>query len=54
MKKLSDKVWGIGVILLIFGGAGLAEVITSGRGSFLVSTIVLSVGIALILESYVL
>jgi hypothetical protein len=42
-----------GLIALTFGGAGIAECVTSGRGSFLISTIVFAVGFALILWSYV-
>ena len=50
--KRSSKLYGVGLILLTFGGAGLAENITSGRGSFLISTIVFSIGFAFILRSY--
>ena len=52
--KRSDKVYGVGCLFTVLGGAGIAENITSGRGSFLFCAIVLSIGIALILESYVL
>lgn len=48
-----NKQYGIGVLLLVFGGAGVAENITSGRGSFMISAIVLSIGIAFIIDSYV-
>ena len=48
-----NKQYGVGLIALFLGGSGLAENITSGRGSFIFCTIVLSIGIALILDSYV-
>jgi len=48
-----EKLYGWGLLLTVFGGAGLAEVITSSRGSFLISTIVFAVGFAMILWSYV-
>ena len=46
------KIWTKGFVCLLFGGAGLVENITSGRGSFLVSTIVFAVGFGLICWSY--
>ena len=46
------KIYCKGLIALIIGGAGLAENITSGRGSFLISTIVFAVGFGLICWSY--
>ena len=50
--KRSNKLFGVGFILTIFGAAGLAEVITSDRGSFMFCTVVLSIGIACVLVSY--
>lgn len=50
MQKNREYSWGL--VLTVFGGAGLAEHITSGRGSFLISTIVFAVGFGLILWSY--
>ena len=52
--KNSNKMFTSGVVILMFGGAGIAENITSGRGSFLISAIVFSIGLALVLESYTL
>lgn len=49
----SDKQYGVGLILVFFGGSGLAECITSNRGSFLISVIVFAIGLGLILDSYV-
>lgn len=51
MRK-SDRYYGVGLLLTVFGGAGLAEYITSGRGSFLVSVVVFSIGFASVLVSY--
>jgi len=47
------KKYGVGLILFILGAAGMSENITSGRGSFMFCTIIFSIGIALILDSYV-
>lgn len=44
--------YGKGLILLTFGGAGLAEHITSNRGSFPISAVVFGIGFILILMSY--
>jgi hypothetical protein len=45
--------WGLGLLFLIFGGAGIAEFITSGHGSFIVSATVFSIGFGFILGSYI-
>lgn len=50
MKKSREYGWG--VLLTLIGGAGIAEQVTSGRGSFLISAIFFSVGFGLILWSY--
>lgn len=44
--------YGKGLILLTFGGAGIAEHITSGRGSYPISAVIFGVGFILILASY--
>lgn len=41
-----------GLILFTFGGAGLAEHICSGRGSFPISAVVFGLGFILIVMSY--
>ncbi len=51
--KEDNKLYGWGLLMTVFGGAGLAEVITSSRGSFIVSVVVFSLGIAMVLWSYV-
>ena len=50
--KRSNKLYGVGCLLLILGGAGIAENITSGRGSFMISAIVFSIGFGFIIGSY--
>ena len=51
--KGENRLYGWGLLLTVFGGSGLAEVITSSRGSFMVSVVIFSVGVAMILWSYV-
>ena len=46
-------IYGKGMLLTLFGGAGMAENITSGRGSFIISAIMFSIGFTMILWSYV-
>ena len=50
MNKTREYGWGI--VLLLFGGAGLAEHITSARGSFPICAVVFGLGLALIIGSY--
>ena len=50
---MRDKLYGKGLVLTILGGAGLAESITSGRGSFIFCAIIFSIGFGCILASYV-
>lgn len=50
--KTSTKRYLWGLTLFLFGGAGLAEHITSGRGSFPISAVVFGLGFILILWSY--
>lgn len=45
--------YGKGLLLLVFGGAGLAEHITSGRGSFPICAVVFGLGLIFIAWSYV-
>ena len=51
--RASNKRYGVGVILFVFSAAGMAENITSGRGSFIFCAIVFAIGIGLILSSYI-
>ena len=48
-----NKQYGVGVLMVLFGGAGMSENITSGQGSFWFSTIIFAIGFALVLDSYV-
>lgn len=50
MKK--NKAYGIGVLLTLFGGAGLAEISTSNHGCFWLCATMFSVGVAMCLWSY--
>ena len=52
ISQMKGKMYGIGVLLVVFGGAGLAEHITSGRGSFPFSAILFGLGFVLVLMSY--
>jgi hypothetical protein len=49
---MKGKLYGIGVLLVLFGGAGLAEHITSGRGSFPFTAVLFGLGFVLVLMSY--
>ena len=44
--------YGKGLILLTFGGAGIAEHVCSGRGSYPISAVVFGIGLILIAWSY--
>lgn len=44
--------YGKGLVLFIFGAAGLAEHITSNRGSFPISAVIFGLGFILIVMSY--
>ena len=44
--------YGVGCLLLMFGGAGMSEKITSDRGIFIVSVIVFGIGFGFVLSSY--
>lgn len=48
-----NKRYGVGLILFLFGGSGIAENITSGRGSFMFCAVIFLIGLAFILDSYV-
>jgi len=51
MRECNKRwLWGFGMFL--FGGAGLAEHITSGRGSFPICAVIFGLGFVLICWSY--
>lgn len=49
--KRHNKLYGRGLVIFLFGSAGLAEAI-EGHGSFLISAVVFSLGLSMILWSY--
>lgn len=52
--KLNDTdIHGIGALLMIFGGSGLAEISTSNHGCFWLCATLFSIGVALCLESII-
>lgn len=51
--KGTDKLYGYGLLIWMLGGAGLAENITSGRGSFMVCAVIFSIGLGMIIGSYI-
>lgn len=51
MREYNKRyLWGL--LCVVFGGAGLAEHITSGRGSFPVCAVVLGLGFVLMVWGY--
>ena len=50
--RASNKIYGIGVLLMLFGGAGLAEISTSNHGCFALCAVLFSVGIGMCIWSY--
>ena len=50
--RASTKMYLRGLLMLLFGGAGMAEHITSGRGSYPISAVIFGIGFILIVMSY--
>ena len=50
MKRSS--LYGLGLVLVLFGGAGIAENITSGRGNFMLCAVIFSIGFSCVIDSY--
>ena len=50
--KGSNKLHALGVVLVVFGGAGLAEISTSSHGSFIVCATMFAVGFGICLKGY--
>lgn len=50
---MRDRLYGKGLIAFLIGAAGMAEHITSGRGSFPISAVVFGIGFVLICASYI-
>lgn len=51
--KGKDRLYGYGLMIWILGSAGLTENITSGRGSFMVCAVIFSIGLGMIIGSYI-
>ena len=51
--RASTKIYLWGLTMMLFGGASLAEHITSGRGSYPISATVFGIGFVLIIWSYI-
>ena len=49
---MRDKLYGKGLIFFLFGCAGLAEHITSNRGSFPLCAVLIGFGLVLMVWSY--
>lgn len=47
-----NKYYGIGCLLTLAGGAGLAEISTSDHGNFIFCAVIFAVGFAMCLFSY--
>lgn len=45
--------YGIGVLLVLFGGAGLAEISTSSHGVFALCALMFGIGLAMCIGSYI-
>ena len=52
MKGKNNRRYAAGVLLVLFGGAGLAEISTSNHGCFWVCTIALAIGTAICVTEY--
>ena len=50
---IRDRVYGYGVFLVMLGGSGMAEHITSGRGSFIIPAIIFSIGMSCVLDWWI-
>lgn len=50
---MNTNTYAIGVVLTLLGGAGLAEVVTSDHGNFLICVIVFAVGYAMCIKEFI-
>lgn len=50
--KGNNTLFGVGCLMTVFGGAGLAEISTSSHGSFWFCTLMFAVGLGICLWSY--
>lgn len=52
-REISNKIYGIGVLLTLIGGIGLGNVITESKGSFPISLAIFGIGFAMVLIGYI-
>lgn len=52
-QSKSSRDYGLGVLLIVLGGASLADHITYGIDAFPISAVVFGLGIALCIRSYI-
>lgn len=52
MRGISNKTYAAGVLMVLVGGSGLAEISTSNHGNFILCTIVFSVGLSLCIAGF--
>lgn len=52
MKSVNNCSYGIGALLMLLGGSGLAEIETSNHGCFWLCAVMFSVGIGFCIWSY--
>ena len=50
--RASNKVYAVGCLLTLVGGAGLAEISTSNHGCFILCAVMFSIGIGMCVWSY--
>ena len=49
---MKSKTYGIGVLLTLLGGSGLAEISTSNHGCFALCVVMFAIGFAMCLTAY--
>ena len=52
MRGISNKTYAAGVLMVLVGGAGLAEISTSNHGCFILCATVFSVGLSLCIAGF--
>lgn len=52
MRGINNKVYAAGVLMVLVGGAGLAEISTSNHGCFALCVTVFSLGFACCIAGY--
>ena len=52
MRGISNKAYAAGVLMVLVGGSGLAEISTSNHGSFALCVTVFSLGLAMCIVGY--